>query len=161
MSSLVLATCMIFLLVVTGCAVPGVPAASAPAAAVDTAAPVGAGDCPVTASVTWRPPDSGGRDPLPHGPYFRSPDGRIGTADRQPWSTGGMKVLWLKPVGSRLEVSGRRLDGEAPPLRADLHGPQAYPGDFGASGVHFPTVGWWEVEARADGSVLRFVVSVR
>ena len=72
-----------------------------------------------------------------------------------------MKVLWLKPVGSHLMVSGQRLDGEAPPLRAQRPGPGAYRGDYEASGVVFPAAGCWEVEARADGSVLRFVVLVR
>ena len=69
-----------------------------------------------------------------------------------------MKVLWLKPVGSRLEVSGQRLDGAVPPL--DVHLPEGYPGDYQASGLSFPTGGCWEVEARADSSVLRFVVYV-
>ena len=120
--------------------------------------PVG---CPVSTPVTWQPPLAPGRDPLPEGPYFRSSDGRLATAAQPDWQTGGMKVLWLKPVGSHLAVSGRRLDGEAPPLRAELPGPSAYRGDYEASGVFVPTAGCWEVEARAEGSVLRFVVLVK
>jgi len=97
----------------------------------------------------------------PAGNWYRSPDGRIWVAaDDLPAFAGGThKVLWLKPVGSRLEVVGRRLDGDAPPLRADL--PEGYPGDFQASGIGFPTPGCWEVEARADGSVLRVALQVR
>ena len=161
MGRVFLINCVLVLLGVAGCAVPSTSAVSPPAAATGTVVAARAADCPVTVPVTWRPPDAPGRDPLSEGSYFRSPDGRIGTADQQPWQTGGMKVLWLKPVGSRLEVNGRRLDGEAPPLRAELHGPRAYSGDFEASGVYFPVAGCWEVEARADGSLLRFIVSVR
>lgn len=141
-------------------------------------------DCPVTLPTddptpppalvrgqTWR-------DPFPPGTlWYRSPDGKIGaiagsagwyrspdgrlwpsTPTRPGWKTGGIKVPWIKPVGSSLEVSGRRLDGEAPPLDAWLS--EGYPADFQASDLHFPTEGCWEVEARAEGSVLRFVVYV-
>jgi hypothetical protein len=111
--------------------------------------------------VTWRPPDAPGRDPLGQGPWYRSADGRLATPG-WPLVAGdrGNKVLWLKPVGSRLEVSGRRLDGQSPPLRAQLHGPLAYSGDFEASGIYVPTPGCWEIEARADGTHLRFVVMI-
>ena len=153
-------SCAAVFVVAAGCAVPSTSRDAAPAAGAGMVAAGRADQCPVSTPTIWRPPDAPGRDPLPQDPYFRSPDGRLSTVNQQFWHTGGMKVLWLKPVGSRLEVSGHRLDGAAPPLRAALHGPNAYPGDFEASGVYFPTVGCWEVEARADGSVLRFVVAV-
>lgn len=78
-------------------------------------------------------------------------------------AAGRTKVLWIKPVGTRLEVTGRRLDGPAPPLEVTL--PEGYPGDFQASGLVFPTGGCWEVEARVAGAgpagTLRVVVPVR
>ena len=151
----ILATCFVVLSILACSPETDAPAVSPAPAEQPAARPE---DCPLTAPVSWRPSDAPGRDPLPHGPYFRSPDGRIATSAQPHWHTGGMKVLWLKPVGSRLEVSGRRLEGPAPPLRAEV--PQGYPGDYQASGVFFPTSGCWEVEARADGSILQFVVYV-
>jgi len=144
----------------------------APAAVVATHVPAPPSDplppppCPVTRPVAMDPPEQPERNAavgmargaLGPGDYFRSPDGRIVTHAYDRYHVGGTKVLWLKPVGARLEVSGRRLDGPAPPLGADL--PAGYPGDYQASGMTFPTAGCWEVTARADGSVLRFVVWV-
>jgi hypothetical protein len=97
----------------------------------------------------------------PGGRWYRSPDTRIwvATDDLPAFSGGSHKVLWLKPVGSRLEVVGHRLDGDAPPLQANL--PDGYPGDFQSSAIGFPTPGCWEVEARADGSVLRLALQIR
>lgn len=165
-----LAGCPVALLVVAG-------ACSADTRAVEPTASTALGgaagpapatqDCPVTPPIAARPPDPSPprrRDPLPPGRYHRSPDGKI-------WAPGNtfapihvtspirsVKVLWLKPVGSRLAVSGRRLDGAAPPL--DAHLPEGYPWDFQASRLTFPTEGCWEVEARADDSLLRFVVYI-
>lgn len=68
----------------------------------------------------------------------------------------GYKVGWFRPAGAELEVTGRRLDGEAPPL--DFHAPCCYPTCFQASGLDFPTGGCWEVNARAEDSKLSFVV---
>jgi len=70
----------------------------------------------------------------------------------------GVKVGWFRPAGAPLEVSGRRIDGEAPPLTADV--PASYPTRFQASGLYFPTEGCWEVTAKAEKSELTFVVWV-
>jgi hypothetical protein len=70
----------------------------------------------------------------------------------------GVKVGWFRPAGATLEVSGRRLDGEAPPLHS--HVPCCYPTRFQASGLVFPTEGCWEVTARAADQVLTFIVRV-
>jgi len=57
-----------------------------------------------------------------------------------------------------MEITGRRLDGEAPPLEAEF--PCCYPTRFQASGLYFPTEGSWEVTAKAADSVLTFIVKV-
>ncbi len=70
----------------------------------------------------------------------------------------GNKVGWFRPAGVDLEISGQRLDGEAPPLEA--HVPCCYPTRFQATGLSFPTAGCWEVNARAADQMLTFVVWV-
>jgi hypothetical protein len=62
---------------------------------------------------------------------------------------------------AELEISGRRLDGEAPPLIVE--GPnvgilRGY--RFFASALIFPAGGCWEVTARRKGTELTFVVSI-
>jgi hypothetical protein len=73
---------------------------------------------------------------------------------------GPVKTPWYKPSGSTVEVSGRRLDGAAPPLLF-TPGDDAYEGGpFTPSGLGFPVAGCWEVVARAGGSELRAVVEI-
>jgi hypothetical protein len=71
---------------------------------------------------------------------------------------GGEKVAWIRPQGSDLVVSGRRLDAEAPPLQALI--PCCYPTGFQVTGLYFPTEGCWEVEGRAGKHSLKFVTEV-
>ena len=73
-------------------------------------------------------------------------------------SKEGVKVGWFRPAGADLEITGQRLDGQAPPLKA--HVPCCYPTRFQATGLSFPTEGCWEVTARAAESELSFVVWV-
>jgi hypothetical protein len=70
-----------------------------------------------------------------------------------------MKFGWWRAVTGPLRITGRRLDGEAPPLRADI--PSGY-GDTGfqATGVIFPTEGCWQVTGTVAGSTLTFVTFV-
>jgi hypothetical protein len=84
----------------------------------------------------------------PGGPGFRTPDGAL-----------GMKFGWTRGVPGRLSVSGRRLDGSAPPLLFEAT--DGY-GDIGfqASYLIFPTAGCWEVSAQVgerDDSRIVFV----
>jgi hypothetical protein len=81
------------------------------------------------------------------GSYIR-PDGSV-------W----MKWPWWRRVKGRLTVTGRRLDGEAPPLTAAI--PSGY-GDrgFQPSGITFPTEGCWEVTGAAGSARLTFVTLV-
>ncbi len=68
----------------------------------------------------------------------------------------GAKVPWWREVHGQLTITGRRLDSEAPPLRAVSDG---Y-GDTGfvASLIYLPTEGCWEVTGQAGKSTLTFVV---
>ncbi len=83
------------------------------------------------------------------GPEFVHADGSI-----------GMKFGWWRAAPGQLTISGRRLDGVAPPVRADI--PSGYGSTgFQASGVSFPTEGCWEVTGRVGDTTLTFVTLVR
>jgi hypothetical protein len=71
----------------------------------------------------------------------------------------GVKLGWWRRVSGRLTISGRRLDGKAPALRASV--PDGYGDtDFQSSGVWFPTEGCWEVMGEVGTTTLTFVVFV-
>ncbi len=71
----------------------------------------------------------------------------------------GMKFGWWRRVAGDLTITGRRLDGPAPPVTASI--PSGY-GDrgFQPAGVTFPTEGCWEVTGKAGTSTLTFVTFV-
>lgn len=84
----------------------------------------------------------------PGGPGFVLSDGAL-----------SMKFGWWRRMSGPLRVEGRRLDADAPPMRASI--PCCY-GETGfqATALIFPTPGCWEVTGRvADGS-LTFVILV-
>lgn len=135
-----------------------IPAATGSESAAPAVGPAkSAADCQVTSPVTAAPPDSRYRSPLPTGAYYVSADRGIWTST-DVWGLGSRKVGWIKPEGSTLTVQGRRLDGEAAPLWADIT--EGYVGDFQASRMIIPSAGCWEIEARANESLLRFVIYV-
>ena len=72
----------------------------------------------------------------------------------------GQKVLWYKPSDHLLSVTGRRIDGPAPPLVSDISRDPRPRGPIQPSRVYFPAAGCWEVHANAGSSELRFVVLV-
>ena len=122
--------------------------------------------CPLTEPAWAKPPeDSAVQDPPEYGYYFINVDSSIWTSawwtkqDEDYLRAGeDIKVGWFRPAGATLEVTGQRLDGEAPPL--EFHAPCCYPTRFQASGLGFPTPGCWEVTARAEDRKLSFVVWV-
>ena len=115
-------------------------------------------ECPVTTPVQVHPPEvCHESSPLPRGEEFVSADKKI-WAVAVPWRQGSHKVPWIKPLGSQLVIQGRRLDGDSAPLWASL--PAGYTNDFQPSRLIFSAPGCWEIEARADASVLRIVVEV-
>jgi hypothetical protein len=123
--------------------------------------------CPVTEPLWLKPPeDSAVQNPLAYGYYFVNQDRSMMASA---WWAGeeelylrasedGVKVGWFRPAGALLEIRGRRVDGQAPPLEA--HVPCCYPTQFQATGLIFPTGGCWEVTAQAAESELEFVIWV-
>ena len=70
-----------------------------------------------------------------------------------------VKVGWWRGVPGELSISGHRLDGEAPLLRADV--PEGYgPRGFQPTGLTFATTGCWEVTGEVGDADLTFIVLV-
>lgn len=118
-------------------------------------------NCAVTPTVMDQPPDDPHADPFGYGNWQVNADRTI-WVDIPPsgiWHTGGEKVLWIRPAGTQLKISGQRLDAEAEPLLAEI--PCCYPTGFQVTGLHFPTGGCWEVVATAGQHELRFVIEVK
>jgi hypothetical protein len=119
--------------------------------------------CPASELVRAEPPRDPNADPFGVGPWYIN-------ADRSMWAgwdaahlvsgAKGNKVLWIRPQGTDLTVTGHRLDDNraAPPLKADI--PCCYPTGFQASRVYFPASGCWVVTAKAGRSELTFVTKV-
>ena len=71
----------------------------------------------------------------------------------------GWKFGWWRVASGELTISGRRVDGPAPPARGDV--PSGYgPSGFQASGVTFPTEGCWEITGHVGSATLTFVIFV-
>ena len=114
--------------------------------------------CPLTAATADYPTDTDVFGASLDAEWFCSADNELCAVKGGSWPAGGVKVGWRKPMGSKLVVSGQRLDAAAPPL--GFSGPGGYGGTFQASGLIFPSAGCWQVEAQAGASSLRFVVEV-
>lgn len=122
--------------------------------------------CPLTEPVWAKPPEDSAVQSAPvPGYYFVNDDRSIWTSAwwwEEGYSLGvsedGIKVGWFRPAGALLEITGQRIDGEAPPMEA--HIPCCYPSQFQATGLIFPTEGCWEITAKAEKSELTFVIQV-
>jgi hypothetical protein len=117
--------------------------------------------CAVTEAIQAKPPDDPNADPFGYGPWQINQGRTIWATwgmDRLKAGPKGNKVLWIRPAGTQITVSGRRLDATAPPMKATL--PCCYPTGFQASGLHFPTAGCWRVDALAGTNKLTFVTRV-
>jgi hypothetical protein len=121
----------------------------------------------IVAGSSERQDSSYGNALLSVGPFGLWPDG---TVLFKPGGAGfvtrdgalGMKFGWTRGVRGTLNVSGRRLDGAAPPLIFETN--NGY-GDIGfqASYLIFPTPGCWEVAAQVgerEESKITFVTKV-
>jgi hypothetical protein len=123
--------------------------------------------CPATEPAWLKPPEDSAVLNEPQFGYY------LVNADRSIWASAswtgqpdfplratedGNKVGWFRPAGATLELTGRRLDADAPPM--EVHIPCCYPTRFQSSGLYFPTEGCWEVTAQAGESELVFVVRV-
>lgn len=123
--------------------------------------------CPVTKPVWATPPEDAAVQGSPEPGYYYVNDDRSmwasawwhGQEDyRLRVSEDGVKVGWFRPAGATLEITGQRIDGQAPALEA--HVPCCYPTRFQATGLTFPAEGCWEVTGRAAERELAFVVWV-
>jgi len=91
--------------------------------------------------------------------WYTNADRTIWAMHYDHWRAGvGNKVPWIRPAGVRLLITGRRLDGTAPPLKATVAG--VYSSAFQATGMEFPVAGCWEVTGKAGDKELRFVTLV-
>src|SRR5712692_4188940 len=112
--------------------------------------------CPVSKTIKDEPP----KQPdvtLGLAEWYVNADRTIWVA-RNPWQAGGNKVIWIRPSGTKLVITGRRLDAQAPPPRATPD--RGYPGGFTVTFLYFPTSGCWEGIAKAGSKELRFVTEV-
>ena len=128
--------------------------------------PLGPNTCPVTLPNGETPPGER-RSPAHHGNgalWTALPaDGKIWAAPMYILPDGSIdiKFPWWRGVGvhGALDITGRRLDMSAPPLRAYI--PEGYGlSGFQASGVIFPTEGCWEVTGSVGNVSLTFVTLV-
>jgi hypothetical protein len=81
-------------------------------------------------------------------PDYIAADGSVGM--KWPW--------WWRGVKGKLTITGRRLDGKAPPLTAEI--PTGYGQGFQPSGISFPTEGCWEVTGSVGDAKLTFVTLI-
>lgn len=70
------------------------------------------------------------------------------------------KFPWVRLVHGTLRIDGRRLDGAAPPARAQVPSGYGLSG-FQASAIVFPKVGCWVITGTIADEKLTFVVEVR
>jgi hypothetical protein len=122
--------------------------------------------CPVTPPNHSIPPGQEGNPGATRAPYHGNgrlwtvlpPSGIIRNASRRDGSIMEKGPFW-RAVHGPLTISGRRLDGPAPSLRAFI--PEGYNSTgFQATAIIFPEEGCWSVTARAGGASLTFVTLV-
>ncbi len=129
-----------------------------------TTAPTNESACAVTTANGKRPP-SWTESGVYHGNglLFTQlwPDGIVyaRSGDLQADGSIAVKFPWWRGVAGRLEISGRRLDGESRALSAWI--PDGY-GDVGfqSTAVIFPVPGCWEVTGSVQKTSLTFVIRV-
>ena len=118
--------------------------------------------CHVSELVAERPPD--GSDAFAGSPrpsWYANPSRTIWAQWWGKTSTGAYKVLWVRPRGATIKVTGHRLDGTATPvaLTADIGSGSSL--TFQSSGLRFPSAGCWQIDASAGTETIRFVVDIR
>lgn len=169
-----LAIPLLLLLASCGRAAEGVAISPTATASVKAAGP---GGCPIT-----RPPNPAFVPPVPPAPASPSVRGgafwygtpalwtsvqRDGNWSALPYQDGAytQKVFWWSQGydwQTPLTVTGRRIDGSAPPLRASA-ATNAYAGDIGEAilvGVEIPSAGCWQITGHLKGVDLSFLVWV-
>jgi hypothetical protein len=129
------------------------------------------GACPVSPLITASAPSETGADPIIQRDWYMNAGRTIwaGPVPNDGWFAGtirhsygetrGNKTYWVRPRGTQLAITGRRLDATAPP--AEVYVPCCFTKGFQIAMLRFPTEGCWEVSARSGDSELTFVTQVR
>ena len=138
--------------------------------------------CPVTTRPTrpFIPPPEYRRTELPEHSFFLGTNELFTVIDEpmiwywRPQSSGVIltrKVFWYRQGYSwsqepipKIKVTGKRIDGPAPPLELPYDRPShaIFSPDFAAmlTGVYMPVPGCWEITGDYEGNKLSFVVWV-
>jgi hypothetical protein len=118
----------------------------------------------IAAGIEEPAPGSYGNREVSVGPFGLCPDGIVVFKPGGPGFVTrsgalGMKWGWMRGVSGELRITGRRLDGEAPPLRSEVPGGYGERG-FQATYLIFPTPGCWEVTGHVGDASVTFVTNV-
>ncbi len=114
-------------------------------------------DCP-TSPLTSAPPPSQAAAQFPAIGWYQSNDGKLWAGSARTVYSGETTFAWSKPDGSRLIVSAKRIDGDAPPFKAVI--PDSSAGDYQKTLLIFPNAGCWLIQAQAGSSALEFILYV-
>lgn len=116
-----------------------------------------ASDCPITEPERDQLSSDALNVVLPPGKRFVFTSESGGFIDQH--GAVGSKVGWFRNIRGQLDITGRRLDGQSPRLRAWI--PDGY-GDTGFQPAYvlFPTPGCWEIVGSVGRQKLVFVVEV-
>lgn len=128
--------------------------------------------CPTSPLIREEAPRDTRADPTGVSDWYVNEDRTIwaGAVPEGGWPAGGtlyadhtvvagQKTYWVRPRGTQLVITGRRLDASAALVQASI--PRGYTTGFQIVALLFPTEGCWEVHAKAGDSELRFVTRVK
>jgi len=129
-----------------------------------TSSPTAPASCTVTQPNGQRPPEESAG-----GNYYGNaalvtilyPAGVVQTSPDLVQADGSIarKFPWWRLVEGQLGITGRRLDGAAPPAHGEV--PDGYGSSgFQASGIVFPSPGCWEITGTVGSASLTFVTWV-
>jgi len=114
--------------------------------------------CPVTPTIKETPRLFTKTEPLGPGPWHVNANRTIWVWDQPYAARKPSKTMWVRPADTDLVVTGRRLDGNAPPLEVGV--PGRFSTGYLATEIIFPERGCWEVSATAGSENLVFVIRV-
>ena len=98
------------------------------------------------------------KSPLGSGPWRFNEDQTIWTWDTPYIAGSAVNTMWMKPANADLVITGRRLDGESAPLKAQAAKDST--ATYIATSLNFPKAGCCEVTAAAGPSTLTFITRV-
>ena len=107
------------------------------------------------------PPNANRQNVVPSHSWFTNADRTLWMMDLDRAGGKPIKTAWFRPRDTQLVITGRRLDGDAPPLVTEVPPKEQYPRRmFTPTRLTFPTDGIWEITGKAGQSELRVVVKV-